>query len=179
MPIRIAELCKRLEQEGLLQAADGPILMAEVVENHDWLRDEQRTPPSLRALVQAQLQRIPLVAREIMRCAAVLGAQFCRGMILRMLPAALFDGGKSNGKEDVVDEQLKMLQAAHLIEPCVVNCCSTTSWAHPIGDQIWKVRLPPLRLCDKQPKQLVRSVRRYQLTTPCGTSPLCAMAVLS
>jgi hypothetical protein len=88
--------------------------------------------------MQAQVDQLPVVPGVVLRCAAVLGRRFQAGMLLQMVPAGVLDGPSA------LEEQLELLQEAHLVERCT-GLQYDDSGGTGDGGQAWKVWMAHFR----------------------------------
>lgn len=74
---------------------------------------QRRVTPSMHALVQSQMDRLPTVPGVVLRCASILSSPFCLDALLQMVPSHMVDCMAT------LEAQMMVLRDAHLAEPIV------------------------------------------------------------
>jgi hypothetical protein len=92
---------------------------------------ESLVPPSMQAVVQAQIDQLPTAPGVVLRWASVWGDHFHTGALLDMLPKGLVCGLEG------LEEQLEVLMDAHMIQRADKFECSHSIGGHA-GDA-WQV----------------------------------------
>ena len=108
----------------IVEAAGGNPLfieqLAAMVGELDTSGAEIEVPPSITAVLDARLDRLPAVERAILERASVVGKEFWRDAVTRLTPPAL--------RNDVASSLLSLTrQRADRAEPVEPSPCSTTS----------------------------------------------------
>ena len=104
--MRVVELCEWLQRGGLVSAG-------QLSDKASSMAPGELLPPSLRSMVQSDIDQLPSAPAMVLRCASVLGKQFETSTLLGMLDVAV----ASN--EQMLQERLQALQSAHLMERVV------------------------------------------------------------
>lgn len=124
----MVELCEWMLSEGLV--AGGMITEKAKEQGLAAL-----VPPSMTALVQAQMDELPTLPGMVLRYASVLGVQFSSAVLCAMLQSS-----KVVDEKHVLDSQLQLLQTAHLINPTAQLKFGLSS-SRPEGNNYdWQVR---------------------------------------
>jgi predicted ATPase len=104
------ELCKWLRREEFVTSDGQPTRHA------DGKTLKKLLPPSVHAVVQAQIDQMPTAPGVVLRCASVLGAEFSVTTLFRMLPAGVAVD------EEALEEQLQLLDARTRLVAESVEC---------------------------------------------------------
>lgn len=127
MPQQAVALSSWLRTEGLVSGGQLTAKAAGV-------KLESLVPPSMRAMVQAQVDQLAPVPRMVLRCASVLpGAEFSTDMMHQILPRGLV---QSN---DALQEHLHALEVAGVIQQLPRSALAGQAGA---DNDDWRVRGP-------------------------------------
>ena len=97
-PFFIEELCRTLFESGALVIENGEARLSESA-------DQLLIPDTVQAVLKSRLERLDPEAREVLRCAAVIGQQFGLGLLSRVVPSS-----------SRVEDTLQTLRSAGLIQ---------------------------------------------------------------
>jgi serine/threonine protein kinase/tetratricopeptide (TPR) repeat protein len=117
-PFFIEELCKTLLESGTLVIKDGE---AQLASNFERLL----IPDTVEAVLKSRLERLDPEAREVLRCAAVIGKQFGLNLLKKVVPSS-----------SRIEGSLESLQAAGLIQKTGLGKEPTYRFKHALTQDV-------------------------------------------